>query len=158
MRLIGAVAVLVSMVFGFAQPVAAQGGYSIATLTCLQDLTGRWEVRLDAPGYQRLTAFTWNYDLAFLSTPMGWQPAHGYWWGGPDQVWFRTLDAESADYQRWTGPYTDARVLYGTQNTGTVYVNEYQWDVDANVWDGPYGHSCTLTQWVPTVPISWPNL
>jgi hypothetical protein len=156
MRRIKVLAMLVAMIFVLAQPAAAQSGFSLASLTCLQDLTGRWEVRLVAPGYQRISAFTWNFDSAYLSVPGQWRPATGYWWGGADAVWFSPFDTQSPFYGRWDGPTYNSTVLFGTNNTGHIYVNEWQWNGQA--WDGPYSHDCTLTQWVPSVPISWPSL
>jgi hypothetical protein len=145
---------VVAVVGLLARPTATQGGGSIANLSCFQDLSGRWEVRLTSPGYQRLTMFTWNYDSAFSPTAIGWQPAMAYWWGGPERVWSWRLP-QNPD-RRWLGPYTDARVLYGTHNTGTIFVTEYQWNGQA--WEA-YNHQCVLTQWVPSIPygFSWPT-
>jgi len=112
-------------------------------------------VRLTAPGYQTYTAFTWNFDSA-LDPATGWHAPSGYWWGGPNQVWFHSF--AQGPGETWQGPYTDARVLYSTHGNGTIFVNEYQWNAATGAWDR-YDHNCALSQWIPSLPygFSWPS-
>jgi hypothetical protein len=156
MRKATVVPLVISIVALLARPVAVHASGSVAALTCFADLSGRWEVRLTAPGYSRLTAFTWNFDSEYSSGPIGWQPARQYWWGGPDRVWWWPLPQDVERPEGWLGPIEDTRVLYGTHNSGTIYVNEYQWNGQA--WER-YEHQCALAQWVPSLPygFSWPS-
>jgi hypothetical protein len=153
MRRMRMIPVLVALIFAFARPVAVQAAGNVGALTCFA-YTGRWEVRLVAPGYQRISAYTWAFDSAYLAGGPQWRPATAAWWGGPDRTWTYSLTSPNP---RWDGPYNSSLVLYSTHNTGTIYIHEYQLNAQGTAWEAPRAYSCPITQWVPPI-YNWPNL
>jgi hypothetical protein len=154
MRRLRVIPVVLALTAGMAQPAVALSGPNVGALTCLNDLTGRWQVNLVAPGYQKISAFTWAFDSAYLATAPTWNPATGFWWGGADRVWFFPFNSPNAT---WQGPFYNSTVLYATHNTGRIYVNEYQWDAAAQAWETARSYDCPTTQWVPSI-YRWPGL